>query len=717
MIKWLARGLFRLFYRVEVRGLEHYRTAVDSGRPVLMVANHVSLLDGPLIDLFIPGRTTFMVDAKQVRGVRKWLLALSDYFTVDMFSPYAAKHMIKALEQGRQCMIFPEGRITTTGSLMKVYEGTAVVAERTGAQLLPIHIDGAEYSTFSYLDGTRFAWVKQRWFPKITLTILPPVTLKCDHKELNPHQRHAHLQNRLWLLMRDAAFQARYRPRSLWRALSDSVGFYGRKTLCASDINGVDLTRGRLLTGAKVLGAALEKHIAGERHVAVLLPNVSGLPVTWFALQAYGHVPAMLNFTAGYGPMRSACVTAEVKTIITSRKFVEAMNFESLVARLEEEFRILWLEDIREEIGPLHKLFGALRPDSSLPGWHVEADEAAVVLFTSGSEGAPKGVVLSHANILANIEQISAMLTLLPEETIFNALPTFHSFGMTAGMLWPILKGARVFLYPSPLHYQVIPEMAYQVNARLMFGTDTFYTGYARKAHPYDFYSIRAFVAGAERLRAETRQLYADKFGKPIYEGYGVTETSPVLCVNIPQSHRIGTVGQFIPGVEWRLEPVEGIEEGGRLLVRGPNVMKGYLFNERPGELVPPKDGWHDTGDIVKVDDEGFVTILGRAKRFAKIAGEMVSLTAVENYISRYAPEGHHAVVAVPDDRRGEQLVLVTDDETLNKSVVKEAARAAGVAEIMVPKTVILVEQVPILGTGKTNYPEVQKIAERHFGR
>ncbi len=716
MIKWLARGLMKLFYRVEVRGLEHYRAARAQEKPILLVANHVSLLDGPLVELFIPGRTTFMIDAKHVRGWKKWFIDRVSYFTVDMFSPYAAKHMIKALQDGKQCMIFPEGRISTTGSLMKVYEGTAVVADRTDAVVVPIHIEGAQYSTFSYLDGRRFAWVKRRWFPKVTLTILPPTRIKAP-AHLNPHQKHQYLRNKLWLLMRDSAFQARFQPTSLLAALADSVAFYGGGSQCVGDINDVKLTRKKLLTGAKVLGAALEKHVSGEKRVAVLLPNVAGLPVTWFALQAYGHVPAMLNFTAGLGPVRSACETAQVRTIVTSKRFIEAMSFQTLIAELEKDFRVLYLEDVREAISPLAKVSGALRRVATLPGYHAAPDDEAVVLFTSGSEGAPKGVVLSHANILANIEQISAMLTLLPEEVIFNALPTFHSFGLTAGLLWPVLKGARVFLYPSPLHYQVIPEMAYQVNARIMFGTDTFFTGYARKAHPYDFYSIRAFVAGAERLRAETRQLYAERFGKPIYEGYGVTETSPVLAVNIPQAHRAGTVGQFIPAVQWRLVPVEGIEEGGRLHVRGPNVMKGYLFHDRPGELVPPEDGWHDTGDIVKVDENGFVTILGRAKRFAKIAGEMVSLTAVENYISRHSPEGHHAVVAVPDARRGEQLVLVTDDENMSKHVLKEAAREAGVAEIMVPKTVILVEQVPVLGTGKTNYPQVQKIAERHFER
>ncbi len=713
-MKFLAKLLFKLFYRVEVRGLENYHAARQSERPILLIANHVSLLDGPLIDLFIPGKTTFMIDSRQIVGLRKWLLKLADYVAVDMLSAIATKHLIKALKAGKQCMIFPEGRITTTGSLMKVYDGTAVVAEKTGAIVVPIHIEGAQFSKFSYLDGTRAAWVRQRWFPKVTLTILPPTEIEAP-AGLNGHQKHRYLQNRLFLLMRDNAFHARYQPRSLFAQLVHAAAFYDSTSTCLNDINNAALSRNKLITASKVLGHQLDKTLAGQKRVGVLLPNVSGLAATFFALQAYGHTPAMLNFTAGAGPMCSACRTAEVETVVTSHKFVDAMELHAVVDELAKVVDIVFLEDVREQIGGLSKVLGALRSASSVPGYYADADDEAVVLFTSGSEGAPKGVVLSHANILANIEQVSAMLQMLSHETVFNALPTFHSFGLTAGLLWPLLKGARCFLYPSPLHYQVIPEMAYQVNARYMFGTDTFFTGYARKAHPMDFYNIAAFVAGAERLRPETRQLYAEKFGKPIYEGYGVTETSPVLAVNIPQSHKSGTVGQFIPGVEYRLEPVPGISEGGRLWVKGPNVMKGYLFNDNPGVLVPPKDGWHDTGDIVKVDEEGFVTILGRAKRFAKIAGEMISLTAVENYINKHSPEGHHAVVSVPDPKRGEQLVLVTDDETLSKQTIKDAANKAGVAEIMIPKTVILVEQVPILGTGKTNYPEVQKIAERHF--
>jgi acyl-[acyl-carrier-protein]-phospholipid O-acyltransferase/long-chain-fatty-acid--[acyl-carrier-protein] ligase len=446
-----------------------------------------------------------------------------------------------------------------------------------------------------------------------------------------------------------------------------------------------------------------------------MLPNVAAMPVSFFALQAYGYVPAMINFTAGAPAIESACATAQLDTIITSQAFVEAFGLHDLVANLAPNVRFIYLEEVRQKIGVAQKIAGLLTPVKRLPGYHVNPHDEAVVLFTSGSEGVPKGVVLSHHNVVSNIEQISAMLTLLPGEQLLNALPTFHCFGLTAGMLWPILKGAKVFLYPSPVHYAVVPEMSYQTNAKLIFGTDTFFTGYARKADPYDFYSLRAMVSGAERLRPETRELFASRFHQAIFEGYGVTETTPVLSVNIPTAFKHGSVGQFVPGIDYRLEPVAGIKEGGQLWVKGPNVMLGYLLSPQPGLLQPPVDGWHDTGDIVHVDDDGYVWIKGRAKRFAKIGGEMVSLTAVESYINQASPEGHHVVVAVPDERKGEQLVLVTDDISLSRQTVLEAAKDKKVSELMVPKKVILVETVPLLGSGKTNYPAVQKIAEQHF--
>lgn len=712
LVKILAKQLFKAFYRIEVKGLENYQKAAEDGRPVLIIANHVSLLDGPLLELFVPGKTTFMVDKNHTK---KWherfILGMSSYFSVDMHSPYAAKHMIEQLRAGKQCMIFPEGRITTTGGLMKIYDGTGMVASKANAVILPVHIDGAVLSRFSYLDGTHFAFIERFWFPRIQLSISPPQSLS-NPKGLKGHAKHHWFSNQVMQILRKSAFFGTFREQSLYQALQSAKQTYRKEAVCVEDINDQNLNLKKIDLAAKILGKQLVKRLYGQKRVGLMLPNVSGMPVSFFALQAYGIVPAMINFTAGISAIRSACETTELQTIITSQKFVEAFELQPLIEELSPDIQFLMLEEVRQDIGLPQKIAGLLKPGKALPGYSKDPEEEAVVLFTSGSEGAPKGVVLSHRNIVSNIEQISAMLTLMPQEKLFNALPTFHCFGLTAGMLWPILKGAKVYMYPSPVHYHLVPEKVYQTNSRFIFGTDTFFTGYARKANLYDFYSIRALVAGAERLRPETRQIYAEKFHQPIYEGYGVTETTPVLSVNLPTGYKHGSVGQFVPEVEYRLEKIPGIKEGGRLFVKGPNIMKGYLMPDEPGRLQPPMGGWHDTGDIVDVDEDGYIWIKGRAKRFAKIGGEMVSLTAVEGYINKACPDGHHVVVAVPDPRKGEKLVLVTDDPTLNRKAVMEEAKKRQLAELMIPKTVILLENIPVLGTGKTNYPEVQKIAE-----
>lgn len=714
-MKWMIKGLLKLFFKVKISGLEHYHRLDQSGEPMLIIANHTSLLDGVLIRAFLPGDTAFMVDESHThQWYEKFLLSFVQHFKVEFHNPYATKRVIKALKSGQHCMIFPEGRITTTGSLMKVYEGTGMVAHQANAMILPISIQGAHLSRFSYLDGERFAYTKRRWFPTIRLQVLPAQSLNMPGV-LKGRQKHQFFKNRIFSILRNAQFESQQTPKSLFKALCDSAIAFNEKQVCVEDINGVALSRKKLKLGAMILGRKLAKLCEGEARVGVLLPNVSGLPVAFFGLQAFGIVPAMLNFTAGLGPMRSACETAELKSIITSRKFVEVYQLDTVVEALSDQVRFIYLEDVRAQVNAVDKIRALLTPVSALKGYDLEENVPAVVLFTSGSEGTPKGVVLSHKNLTSNVNQISSVLTLLPGEQLFNALPTFHSFGLTAGLLWPLLKGGKVFLYPSPLHYGVIPEMIYNLNVKLLFGTDTFFSGYAKKADPYDFVSVRYMVAGAEKLRPETRRLYADQFHTPILEGYGVTETAPVLAVNNPLSFKNGTVGQLVPGVDYQIRPIDGIAEGGSLVVKGPNIMLGYLMPNQPGVLQPPKDGWYDTGDVVEVDAEGFIRIKGRAKRFAKIGGEMISLTAVESYINQTSPEGHHVVVAVADERKGEQLILVTNDEGLSRQTVKEAAKSAQVSEMMVPKTVILVEEIPILGTGKTNYPAVQAIADGHF--
>jgi acyl-[acyl-carrier-protein]-phospholipid O-acyltransferase/long-chain-fatty-acid--[acyl-carrier-protein] ligase len=333
------------------------------------------------------------------------------------------------------------------------------------------------------------------------------------------------------------------------------------------------------------------------------------------------------------------------------------------------------------------------------------ADDWAAILFTSGSEGVPKGVVLSHRNMLANAAQAAARIDFGRQDKVFNVLPMFHSFGLTVGVMLPLVSGVRIYLYPSPLHYRTVAELVYGVNATIMFGTDTFLNGYA----------LRYILAGAEPVRESTRKTYMEKFGLRILEGYGVTETAPVLAINTPMFNRFGTVGRILPGMEARLEKVEGVEEGGRLIVRGPNVMLGYLRAEHPGVLEPPPEGWYDTGDIVTIDPQGFVTIKGRAKRFAKVGGEMVSLAAVEMLAGELWPNVLSAVVAVPDPRKGERLILVTQQKDASRAAFLAFARERGASELTFPSEIFNIDKMPLLGSGKVDLISLAKLVREQM--
>ena len=417
--------------------------------------------------------------------------------------------------------------------------------------------------------------------------------------------------------------------------------------------------------------------------------------------------PAMINFTAGPANIVAACAAANVETIVTSRAFIEKARLQTIVDLVGESVAFVYLEDFRDTISSFDKLRAFLNRRAPLA--KAKPDDRAVILFTSGSEGAPKGVALSHRNILSNVAQVSARIDFGRGDRLFNVLPIFHSFGLTGGLVLPLVSGVPTYLYPSPLHYRVIPELIYASNATILFGTDTLLNGYARSAHPYDLRSLRYVIAGAEAVKEATRRLYEEKFGLRLLEGYGVTETSPVLALNTPMFNRFGTVGLICPGMEARLERVEGVKDGARLFVRGPNVMLGYLRAENPGVLEPPPGGWHDTGDIVAIDREGFIAIKGRAKRFAKVGGEMISLAAVENLAALCWPDARVAAVAQSDPRKGERIILVTDHAGANRADFTASAKAHGASELMFPAKILVMDSLPLLGSGKIDYPALSR--------
>ncbi len=706
----LIGAFLRLIYRVRVEGIENYAKA---GERVLIVANHTSLLDAALIASFLPDRVTFAINTFISR--RFWvrpLLSLVDTLTVDPTNPFAAKALIETLRKDGKCMIFPEGRITITGSLMKIYEGPGMIADKAGAMILPVRIEGAQYTPFSYLRNK----VRIRWFPKITLTILPPRRFDLP-EDVKGRKRRQLAGEQLYDLMANMIFESSRIDSTLMKTLLEARRIHGRGHIIVEDPLRKPLTYGQFLIRTFIFARLIKRFVAkDEDRIGLMLPNVASTALAFFAIQALGRVTAMINFSSGPSQVGGSCRCGTLRTVITSERFVSMAKLQAVLEVLKAAgVRVLYLEDMGKDLRLSDKLLGLLysfMPEMVLR-WTVtsEPHDPAVLLFTSGSEGTPKGVVLSHRNILANRFQLASAIDFGPQDIIFNCLPMFHAFGLTGGTLLPLLSGIRTFFYPSPLHYRIVPEMIYETNATIIFGTDTFLAGYARFAHPYDCHSLRYVFAGAERLKEETRSQWIEKFGLRVLEGYGATETAPVMSVNTAMHYRKGTVGRLLPGITARLETVPGIEEGRQLYVRGPNVMLGYLKEDRPGVLQPLADGWYDTGDVVSMDTGGYVTILGRIKRFAKIGGEMISLAAVETVVAALWPEKNHAVVSVPDARKGEALVLLTEKHDASVDSLREAFRSHGLSELWIPRRLIGVDKLPLLGTGKTDYVKAREMA------
>ncbi len=715
MLKKLIRPILRpsllllckLFYRVEV---ESANPDFNAERLVI-VSNHESLLDGLLLGLFLPIEPVFVVNT-QIAGFSlfRFFLSMVDYVTVDPVNPMSTRHVVHLIESGRPVVVFPEGRITVTGSLMKVYEGTAFVVGKTNANIIPVRLEGPARSRFSRMTGS----APRRWFPKMRISILPCAKLPESHL-LTAKQRRHEMAEHMRHMMQEMIFLTKA-PSTLFDSLLEASRIYGRGRKIVEDIKLTEYSYGDLLKMSLMLGRLVSRYDNAEARIGLLLPNLAPTLALLIGLTAYRRTPALLNFTAGTEGMQNACIAAKISTIVTSRAFLEQGKLVEKVDALQDT-RVIYLEDLRAQVTLRDKLWWlayARWCPYGVSRHGAQPEDTAVVLFTSGTEGKPKGVALSHRAILANIAQVRAIYDISTEDKFLNALPLFHSFGLTAGTLLPVLTGARLFLYPSPLHYRAIPELAYERGCTVLFGTSTFLGHYGKFAHPYDFYRLRYVIAGAEKLSKEVRELWFEKFGVRIFEGYGATETAPVLAVNTPMAFKSGTVGQLLPGIRHRLVPVPGIAHGGILHVSGPNVMSGYYRFEHPGELEHPSSsvgpGWYDTGDVVDIDHEGFVHVLGRVKRFAKVAGEMISLEIAENIAAAASKDKLHAVVTQPDPLRGEMLVLCTTDREMTREKLHTAAKMLGQTELAIPRKIVVMDHLPLLASGKTDYVTLEQL-------
>ena len=708
MLKFFLKAIIRLFYRLEIRMEPLERLLESNGSERIAIFPHyASYLDPVLFALFLPGDPLLVISPTMARF--KWFHLIAGcfrYVEVDFDDPFALKRLDELWTKNSYLIIFPEYEPTTDGQLMKVSDVVITTADRSGAWIVPARACNTQHTRFSRM-GCR---VPRLAAPKVTLISSKPEKLEIEGVEYGERRRRASLK--IDQMMRAVMMNGIWDKKPIFDTLLEQRRLWGGDYVMAIDADGTRTDWDGFLTKIFALRAVITRTAASEQKIGIMMPNSSATLALIVAAQHARKVPAMINYSIGARTIIASCGVAKVKKIITSSKFVEAGNFTPLVESLRESgIEVIFLEREAAKLSGFDKIACLLASKFAAPTPDAEraAEGTALLLFTSGSEGAPKAVPLSHLNIQANTAQVRTALPFYRGDVMLNVMPMFHSFGLCTGAFMPLSSGMAVAFYPTPLHFKKIPHYAYITKATVVLGTNAFLLNYGRSGSTSDFVEMRFVVCGGDKLKEGTARLWQEKYGIRVVEGYGVTEASPVVAVNRQEQQRMGSVGRLLANVEGHIKPVPGVEGAGRLVVKGPNIMNGYLMPD--GTIRPLDDDGYDTGDIVRIDEDGFVFIQGRAKRFAKIGGEMLSLTQIEEVIQEIWPDNLHALATIPDESRGEILVLLTERPSPDRDELRRNMTQKGLPELALPKKIITVESIPKIGVGKIDYRKVAETA------
>jgi acyl-[acyl-carrier-protein]-phospholipid O-acyltransferase/long-chain-fatty-acid--[acyl-carrier-protein] ligase len=712
---WL---LTHSLFRIKIRGAEN----VPFHGPALLVSNHMSHVDGFLIGACVQRFIRFMVWKPYYElKTLNWFFRLTNSIPVGTSGPRDMVESIRAARKeiaaGHVVCIFAEGAISRTGNMLPFKRGLEKIVDGTDVPIIPVHLDRMWGSIFSFERG-KFFW---KW-PK---SIPYPVTVSFGRAL--PSNTPAHQVRQAVQELAADATAHRVTPADTLPARFIRTARSNWRRFAMADSTGRQLTYGETLTGSLLVGRACTAGSAPQAMVGVLLPSTVAGALVNLGLTLEGRVPVNLNLTAGREAMEGAIAQCEIRTVITSRIFLKKLALE-----LPSTVSCLFVEDVIKSAGAFDKARAFLAARFFARGRNVRPDAIATVIFSSGSTGVPKGVLLSHYNVLANIEAIAQLFWIQPEDRIAGVLPFFHSFGFTVTVWFPMISGCGVVYHPNPTEAQAIGELVQKYQATLLLSTPTFCSTYIRKCTKEQFASLRYVLVGAEKLRENIATAFREKFGLELLEGYGSTEMAPVVAVNAPTFEagrdtqigcKPGTVGHPLPGVAVRIvdpatfAPLPPNTEG-LLLVKGSNRMLGYLKQpERTAEVF--HDGWYITGDIALVDDEGFVKITDRLSRFSKIGGEMVPHLKVEEAILGFLEDGHCAVAGIPDEQRGERLVALYVAPGVTPADLWQRLNASDLPRLWVPKRENLypVESLPTLGTGKLDLRGVKQRAQVMAGQ
>ncbi len=724
---------FRLFlpllYRKRVFGLENLP---ESG--CVVVCNHVSWIDGILILWMLPRNVRFLVDGGNFKGrLGKWLAGAFDTILM-VNNPKSIGRALKTAREGVKAGevigVFPEGTITRTGQLQAFKPGVKNILKDTDAPVVPMWLEGMWGSVFSFSGGKFFFKWPERLHRTLTLYIGQPM-------EGNSSQEKVRTQ--VQTLGSQATIDQRYRYPVLASRVIRVWRRNGRR-LQAADSLGQEAGGRQLLMRVLALRRVLRREVFSddEVNVGVLLPpSVGGVAVN-VALAMDRRVSANLNYTVSSDVINHCIHDVNIKHVLTSEKFLSKLDFD-----LDAE--VVLLDSLKDKVTTMDKVIAAIQATivparllARLLGLHrVHGDDLLTIIFTSGSTGMPKGVMLSNANISHNVDAIERAIHLDTHDTVLGILPFFHSFGYSVTLWATMALGPKGVYHFNPLDARQIGKLTEKYKVTVLLGTPTFLRGYLRRVTPEQFQSLDVVVVGAEKMPADLFDSFEKKFGIRPVEGYGATELSPLVSVNIPptrssakyQPDRIeGSVGRPLPGISARIvSPDSGEEleagEDGMLLVTGPNVMQGYA-NRDDLTRQAIRDGWYVTGDIAHVDEQGFLHITGRLSRFSKIGGEMVPHVKVEDELSKLFCEGDQdeevrvCVTAVPDAKKGERLIVLHLPTEKSIDEIRSALSDAGLPNLFIPSadSFLKVETIPMLGTGKLDLKQAREVAASLLG-
>src|SRR5438309_47780 len=720
VLYFFGRPLVRCFYRVSALGLEN----LPAGG-FLLVPNHISWVDALVLQLACPRPIRYVIDQEYYhkRILHPILRALGCIPISNRHSHAAVRAAAERIAAGEIVCVFPEGELERRGTLLRLQRGYEVIARHAQAQVVPVWLDQLWGSIFSFQGGKFF-----RKFPK---RIPYPVTVAFG-RPLDA--KSADIATMREELLKLGEFCFSRRP-SLERHLAEEcVRGLKRRPFATAVIDGIDHSS---LSRAKLLGAAsaLSRHLRAEfpdQRIAIVLPASKGSMVANLAVMLANKVPVDLNFTIGRAANESCCRRANLGVAISATPFIERMNdfpwpervlkLDELMPRMKRQIVFWWIVSV---LAPARLLLRLLQIPKK--GGHREA----ILLFTSGTTGEPKGVVVSHRNVVGNVSQFRQLLDARETDAILASLPFFHTFGSTVTLWYPLIEGVRIVTYPNPLEAAKNAALIEQYKLTFLLATPTFLRMYLRKAEPHQLRSLRLIITGAEKLPLDLASHFEKQFEKKVFEGYGLTETAPVVSTNLPDpepkkpgeqvqsSSRLGSVGRLAPGIAAEIREPEtdqklSLYETGMLWLRGPNIFKGYLHDPKQTAEVL-RDGWLKTGDIARFDEDGFLYIEGRLSRFSKIGGEMVPHETIESKIVDLLDfsgrdERPLAVMGVQDEAKGEALVLLSAVD-IDLAELRSKLHEAGVPNLWIPKQIQRVEAIPVLASGKLDLKKCQRLA------